>query len=108
MKQNDIWLTRFKYSNQIDYKIRPAVVLSNDKFNKCHSFVWACPITTKTSIPEYELAVTTETSATGLKEKSYIRTDTIASIDKELFLKEIGKISAALFEKLKAELAKNL
>ncbi|MFA4907928.1 MAG: type II toxin-antitoxin system PemK/MazF family toxin [archaeon] len=108
MNQLSVALARFYYTNQIDYKIRPALIISNEKFNKTHNFVWACPITTKSSLPEFELEIPAPEFSGNLNAKSYIRTDTIASMETELFLKEIGKISAKLFEKVKIGLSKNL
>lgn len=101
-------LVKFPFTSQIDYKIRPAVIISNLKFNKVHDFFWACPVTSKTSLKEFEIEITNSEFSGQLKTKSYIRSDTIVSMEKNLFLKEIGKISQELFEKLKQELLKNL
>ncbi len=108
MDQMSVALARFPFTNQIDYKIRPVVIVSNSKFNKIHEFFWACPITSKTSLKEFELEIQQNEFSGKLKEKSYIRTDTIVSVEKKLFLKEIGKISDKLFEKLKEEIIKNM
>ena len=108
MNQLSVALARFPFTNQIDYKIRPAVIISNNKFNKSHDFYWVCPITSKTSMKEFELEIQTSEFSGELKTKSYIKTDTIASMEKDLFLKEIGKISSKLFETLKSELVNNL
>lgn len=108
LNQHSVALARFPFSNQIDYKIRPALVISNDRFNKQHSFVWACPITAQTSMREFELEIAQTEFSGELKAKSFIRTDTIASMEKELFLKEIGKISGNLFERVKIEINKNI
>ena len=108
MDQLSVVLARFPFTNQIDYKIRPALIISNPKFNKAHAFFWVCPITSKSSLGGYELEIPANEFSGGLKTKSYIRTDTVASMEKELFLKEIGKITVGLFEKLKKEIAENL
>jgi len=108
MNQLSVALARFPFTNQIDYKIRPAAIISNNKFNKSHDFYWVCPITSKTSMKEFELEIQTSEFSGELKTKSYIKTDTIASMEKDLFLKEIGKISSKLFETLKSELVNNL
>ena len=107
MEQSTVALARFYFTNQIDYKIRPAVIISNEKFNQLHNFVWACPITTKQTKKEFELEIPEKEFSGKLEIKSFIRTDTIASMEKEFFLKELGKISKSLFEKLKTELIKN-
>jgi len=108
MDQLSVVLARFPFTNQADYKIRPALIISNPEFNKVHGFYWVCPITSKTSLKEFELEIEGKEFSGELKARSYIRTDTLASMEKELFLKEIGKISQNLFQKVKADLAKNL
>ena len=108
MNQLSVGLARFPFTNQIDYKIRPAVIISNNKFNKSHNFYWVCPVTSKIAMKEFELEISKNDFNGELKTKSYIRTDTIASMEKDLFLKEIGIISSKLFETLRKELIKNL
>ncbi|MDD5148538.1 MAG: type II toxin-antitoxin system PemK/MazF family toxin [Candidatus ainarchaeum sp.] len=108
MKQQQVFLARFPFSNQADYKIRPIAIISNNKLNEEHNFVWACPITTKQTKPEFELEIREKDFTGELKSKSFVRTDTIATMEKTLILKQIGEISKPLFEKLKTGLIKNL
>lgn len=108
MDQLSVILAKFPFTNQTDYKIRPAVIISNSKFNKIHQFFWLCPITSKTSLLEFEIEIPKKEFNGYLKTRSYIRTDTIVSMEKSLFLREIGKISQKLFDELKQELVKNL
>jgi mRNA-degrading endonuclease toxin of MazEF toxin-antitoxin module len=107
MDQLSVALARFHFTNNIDYKIHPVVIVSNGRFNKAHSFVLACPITTKASLQEFAMEIPESDFSGKLKAKSFIRADAITSMEKNLFLKEIGKISSKLFEKLKAEIGKN-
>ncbi|MFH1587097.1 MAG: type II toxin-antitoxin system PemK/MazF family toxin [Candidatus Diapherotrites archaeon] len=108
MKQLSVVLARFPFTNQIDYKIRPALIVSNDKFNKAHNFCWVCPITSKTTLKEFEVEIPASEFSGELKTRSYVRVDTIASMEKSLFLKEIGKISFELFKRLKKQVILNL
>ena len=106
MEQLKVCLVRFPFTNMIDYKIRPALIISNQEFNKKHNYFWCCPITTKQSKNSIEL---TEQNFEGeLKTRSFVRTDSIAGIEKELFLKEIGTISKESFEEIKNKLIQNL
>jgi mRNA-degrading endonuclease toxin of MazEF toxin-antitoxin module len=100
MNQLSVALAKFHFTNNIDYKIRPAVIVSNEKFNRVHDFVLACPITTKSSLQEFVLEIPEKDFSGTLNAKSYIRADAITSMEKTLFLKEIGKICASLFEVL--------
>lgn len=108
MNQLSVVLARFPFTNQMDYKIRPALIISNEKFNTIHDFFWICPITSSRNLMEFEVEVPEKEFSGKFKKKSYIRSDTVTSIEKELLLKEIGKISETLFQKLKKELIKNL
>jgi mRNA-degrading endonuclease toxin of MazEF toxin-antitoxin module len=108
MNQLSVVLARFPFTNQVDYKIRPAVIISNNRFNELHDFCWVCPVTSKTSMREFELEIGKNEFTGELKTKSFIRADTIASMEKDLLLKQIGEIKPALFEKLKTELLKNI
>jgi len=108
MDQLSVVLARFPFTNQVDYKIRPAAIVSNPGFNKTHDFFWVCPITSKESLKQFELEIPAGEFSGELKSRSFIRADTIASMEKSLFLKEIGKISESFFEKLKTEIIKNL
>jgi len=108
MKQLSVVLTRYPFSNQIDYKIRPAVIISNEKFNKIHNCFWVCPITRKVKLKEFEIEIPEKEFSGKLNYKSYVRSDKIATMEKELFLKEIGTISQKLFGKLKKEIIKNM
>src|SRR3989344_1055174 len=85
MNQLNICLARFPYSNLIDYKIRPVLIISSKEFNENHNYFLCMPITSTEKKTDYELE----------------------RIEKELFLKEIGKISGELFEKAKTDLMKN-
>ena len=108
MNQLSVGLARFPFTNQKDYKIRPALIISNTYFNKTHNYFWACPITSKTGSGEFEFELNANEFTGVLKHKSFIRTDFIASLEKELFLKEIGQISRNLFEKFRKEIIRNL
>ncbi|MEK6973137.1 MAG: type II toxin-antitoxin system PemK/MazF family toxin [archaeon] len=107
MKQKSVILTRFPFTNLRDYKIRPAVIVSNEKYNKSHSDFIICPITTKQTMADFEILIDKGNFSGYLEEISFIRTDVIATIDKELSIKEIGQISESLFEKLLIKLQKN-
>ena len=109
MNQKEIVLVRFPFSNQTDYKIRPAVIVSNDYYNRVHSNFWLVPLTTKQSLKEFELELPQKEIISGkIREKSFARTDVIAAVENDLVLKELGKVSTAFFELLKKQLLKNL
>lgn len=108
MNQLSLVLARYPFTNQIDYKIRPTLIISNEKFNNNHNYFLVCPVTSKESLKEFEIEIPKKDYSSELKTRSFIRTDSIASIEKELFIKEIGKISSALFQRVKRRILENL
>jgi len=88
MEQGDIILVKFPFSNLAHYKIRPALIVSNNKLNK-KSDVWACAITSKKStdcIPIKDSLLEGK-----LDKESFAKTNTIGTFEKNLIIKKIGK-----------------
>ena len=107
MKPGKIWLVRYPYTNQSDYKIRPAVIVSNERFNQAHAFVLACPISSKQSLPEYTLELMPENFHGKLGTQSFVRADNLTAVDKGLFLKEIGSVTPEFLRKVLQQITKN-
>mgnify|MGYP001573212028 FL=1 len=99
MNQQTIVLVHYPYTHFKETKIRPAVVLSKNDFNRKHAFCILSPITSHESMPEFQVEIATNEFTGRLDRKSYIRSDTIMSIHKGLILDEIGKISPQLYQK---------
>lgn len=109
LNQKSIVLVRFPFSNLVDYKIRPAIIVSNDYYNKRHSNFWIIPLTTKQSNKEFEIALHQEGIVKGtIEQKSFVRTDFIATVEHDRVLKEIGKVSAGFFKKTISKIQENL
>ena len=107
MQTASIVLAMYPYSDSNDYKIRPALILSNEKFNRAHNYFLLCPLTTKMTLPAYEIPLQ-KTDVTGtLNEQSYIRTDALASINKDRVLKEIGKVTPKLYKQVIVKINEN-
>ena len=107
MQQKSLVLARYPYTNMIDYKIRPALIVSNNAFTKKHASFLVCPITSKIHFPDYELELTSNDFSGTLNTKSFLRCDGITALETSLVLKEIGKVSDAFFEKVKKAVIKN-
>lgn len=73
----------------VDYKIRPALVVSNNFFNKKFD-AWFCPVTTS----KMEECVPLESGFAGgeLDRESFAKTNVITTIENVLLLKKIGKL----------------
>lgn len=94
-----IVLARFWFTDGKDYKIRPALVVSNEKFNRIHAYCLMVPFTTKESLPEYEVKVEKEDQL-PVDSESFIRTDSLTPIVKEDILKQIGMMPTEKFQKI--------
>jgi len=74
----------------VDYKIRPALVVSNNKLNKTFH-LWACPVTSNGG---YDCTIINNFLLEGkLDKESFVKTSVITNIEKDLVLKKIGKIN---------------
>ena len=104
MEQGEIILVRYPFTDPVDYKIRPAIIVSNNLFNKkFHPLV--CPITTKPH-PE-NIQINNKLEDGGLDRESYVRPTVIVTIHPELILKKIGKAKNEVLEEIKKVLVKN-
>ena len=105
INQREIYLMRYPFSNGERCKVRPALVLSNSRYNNKQDDILACPITSQ--LKEVEYSVTLETSDLDegkLKTKCRIRADKIGSVEKELLLHRIGTLKKQVFEDVKTEI----
>lgn len=89
MEQGDIIITRYPFSNTIDYKIRPAIVVSNNRVNRKFDS-WICPVTSKKG--EQCIPLENALSEGRLERKSFAKSSAITSISQERILKKIGKL----------------
>jgi mRNA interferase MazF len=90
MFQGEIVLIRFPFSNMVDYKIRPAIIISNDKFNQYFDS-WLCPITSVLTAQGEPINKYLEEG--NLDKLSYAKTTVLFSISSDLILKKVGKLS---------------
>lgn len=105
MQQGDIILVRFPFSNLAEYKVRPALIVSNNSFNKKLD-LWACPVTSKNN--DNCVALSGSFSEGKLERESFAKTNTITTLEKELVIKKIGKISKEKTNEIIEQLIQNL
>jgi len=100
MPKGEIVLIAFPFTNLIDTKIRPCLVLIEAEFDVTISF-----ITTQTGWNDKAALAIKSSVTNGLKKESLIRLNKLATIDKELVMGKIGSLSkdelAAVNQKLK-------
>ena len=93
-RQRDLLLTRFPFSDLVGSKVRPVLVLSNDGYNRRYSDLLICAITSSPRVHEYAASLGTGDLEQGvLKVESKVRADTITSIEQEIVLKKIGRVT---------------
>jgi len=105
MEQGDIILVKFPFSNQAQYKIRPALIISNNKLNK-KADIWACPITSK-KLSE-DIAIKDSLTEGKLNKESYAKTTVITTLEKDLILKKIGKTNNQKTKQIIEKLIENI
>jgi len=104
MNQGDIVLVMFPYTDLENYKIRPALVISGNEFNK-HFEHYFCPITTKP--PEQGFVISNELAEGTLNNQSYVKTNIIATITEERIIRKIGSITKQKTQEIIQQLKKN-
>lgn len=101
IKQRDIVLVNFPFSDQSGEKIRPALVISNNEFNSSGEDVVVCAITGVLKINKYSLIIDKEDIEDGvLYDKSLVKAETILKRKKSLIIKKIAAIKKSTFEKI--------
>lgn len=107
IKQKDIVLLPYPFTDLEGRKVRPAVVISNDNFNKRSDDCIMVPLTSVIKDLPYSILITQDDLSSGkLVKPSRIRADKIFTVEKRLAIMEIGAINNVTFEKIKSEVAK--
>ena len=106
-KQKELVLLPYPFSDQVGSKVRPAIIVSNDNFNKrCEDCVMV-PLTTLIKDEPFSLIVNQDSLESGkLLKQSRVRIDKIFTIKKSLIIMQIGKINDKTLEKIKTEINK--
>ncbi|MBI4141384.1 type II toxin-antitoxin system PemK/MazF family toxin [Candidatus Woesearchaeota archaeon] len=98
VKQREIVLVPFPFSDQTGQKVRPALVLSNDVFNQTSDDVILCGLTTTIKQSKYTIIITPDDIEEGvLYEKSAIKVESILKIDKTLIIKSFARLNKETF-----------
>jgi mRNA interferase MazF len=107
IKQKELVLLPYPFTDQGGTKVRPALVISNDIFNKKSNDCILIPLTTVIKDEPYSILISQENLSSGkLLKLSRIRVDKIFTIDKSLIMMKMGAIDNKTFEKIKSEILK--
>lgn len=105
INQKDLVLLPYPFSNLEQKKIRPAIVISNNNFNKiCNDFI-AVPLTSVIKDEPFSLLINQSDMKNGkLIKTSRVRLDKMFSVEKRLVQMKIGDVNDTFFDKLKSEI----
>jgi mRNA interferase MazF len=101
IKQWDVVVVPFPYSDKLVEKRRPALVVSSDKFNKDTGLLWVAMITSTTNIGLHGDIEIPAASKSGLTTPSIIRTAKLATIERDHVVRVVGRIDARVANKVK-------
>jgi len=106
-KQKELVLLPYPFSDQVGSKVRPAIIVSNDNFNKrCEDCVMV-PLTTVIKDEPFSLVINQDSLESGkLLKQSRVRIDKLFTIKKSLIMMKIGKINEKTLDKIKFEIIK--
>ncbi|MBS3163632.1 type II toxin-antitoxin system PemK/MazF family toxin [Candidatus Woesearchaeota archaeon] len=105
IKQKEIVLLPYPFSNLEETKVRPAVVISNNFFNDNSNDFVAIPITSIAKEDPYSVMLGQNDLDFGkLLKESRIRVDKIFTVEKNLIIMKIGAINNKTFENIKSKI----
>lgn len=105
MNQQDIVWARLPFSSLEDSKVRPAVVVSNNDYNKKNQDIIVLAITSNLEKKEHTIEIDNNNLSMGkLPVKSKIRADKIMQIEKKLILNTFARLDNKTFDRLVKEI----
>ena len=107
IKQKELVLLPYPFSDLEGTKVRPALVVSNDILNRKSDDCITVPLTTVIKDEPYSILIEPDDLSSGkLLKQSRIRIDKIFTVQKDLIIMKIGMINDKTFEKIKSEINK--
>jgi len=107
VKQKDIVLLPYPFTDLERTKVRPALVMSNDFLNKKSNDCIMLPLTSIIKDGPYSILINEDDLSSGkLIKPSCIKINKVFTVEKRLIIMKIGTLSNATFEKIKSELIK--
>ncbi len=100
IKEKEVWLVPFPFTDSNEFKKRPALVLSNARHNNESTTIILCSVTTNPNRKHINLS-NNGLSQGKLNEDCYIAYDTCFTMKKELLNKKLFKINDKTFNKVK-------
>ncbi len=93
IQQRSVVILPFPFSGLRGRKARPAIIVSNDRYNKRSDDVVAVPLTSRLRPSEYSMLVTSRDMDRGeLVVDGCVRIDKIFSVEKKLIVSRVGRV----------------
>jgi mRNA interferase MazF len=106
-RQSEIVLLPYLFTDQEGSKVRPAIIVSNDRFNKASPGCILVPITSVIKNELCSIIINKEDVVSGsIPKQSRIRYDKLFAIDKNLIIMKIGRLNGGKFEEVKEKIIK--
>jgi len=100
--QGDVILVPFPFSDRTGQKVRPAIVISNDGFNRGDDIVIAA-VTSNTTPGTYTVLIDNNSLQEGvLHSQSAVKAGRLATIDKHIAIKRIATITPVALQNVVA------
>ena len=107
VSQKEIVLLPYPFSDLERTKVRPALVISNNSFNRKSEDCMMVPLTAVIKDEPYSVLINQEDLFSGtLLKPSRIRVDKIFSVEKNLVSMKIGVVNEDVLKKVKLEIGK--
>ncbi len=104
-EQGEIIVAEILYSEQIGLETRPALVISNSKYNKNSEDIILLKITSQSKKTKYNINLANNDLENGqLKKSSMIMTDNPVTTYKEMIRTKIGKITKEKLKEVKEKI----
>ncbi|CAD6495124.1 MAG: PemK-like, MazF-like toxin of type II toxin-antitoxin system [Candidatus Argoarchaeum ethanivorans] len=105
MEQGDIVLIDFSYSDLKRSKFRPALVISNSRYNSTSLDVVVLRITSKPR-REWAIKITNKDIESGFLEvESFVKVDSIFTIERKMVAKVVARLKEEKVDEVKMKLA---
>lgn len=102
LHQREVVLIPFPFSNLRDFKVRPALVVSNNDYNKKFDDFIGVAITSNLSERDHVVRITNKEMEDGrLLVDSNIKVDKLFTVDQSLIKIRIGRVKIETFNKIK-------
>lgn len=99
MNQQDLIWVKLPFSDLRQSKVRPALVVSNNGYNKANPDIVVCAVTSKLKEGRYSILIENKDLSSGnLPIKSMVRADKILQIEKEIVIRPFAKLENKMFD----------